>query len=181
MLQAISYFVHNYLNLFMKKIFTTLFTIGAMLTVIALVHFVSAGTFVPGTITPPTGTPPQFLDQSSTGQTKQGWLRLGGSGDPVTTLDILGTAATNTLGVIGNATVVGKLHIGGNIPPAASDPALVITGGFARSSQLTGIGDRPLCATAAGLIKVCGSSTAPTGVCGTANSTTPVATAPTTG
>ncbi len=155
-----------------------------MLGVIALVHFVSAGIFVPGdtnTNTPPVSTPYQFLDVSATGQTKQGWLRLGGSGDPVTTLDVLGTTATNTLGVIGNATVVGKLHIGGNIPPAASDPALVITGGFARSSQLTGIGDRPLCATAAGLIKVCGTTTAPTGVCGSANSTTPVASAPTTG
>lgn len=165
----------------MKKIFTTLFTIGAMLTVIALVHFVSAGTFVPGSMTPPTTTPAQFLDQSSTGQTKQGWLRLGGSGDPTTTLDVLGTTATTTLGVMGNATVVGKLRIGGNVPPTASDPALVITGGFARSSQLIGVGDRPLCATSTGLIKVCGTTTASTGVCGSANSTTPVASAPTTG
>lgn len=152
-----------------------------MLGVIMLGHWVSAGSFVPGSITPPITTPPQFIDQSATAQTKQGWLRLGGTGDPTTTLDVLGTAAANSIAVIGNTTVAGKLYIGANPSLSATDPALVISSGNVRSSGLVGVGDRPLCATAAGVIKVCGASTPATGVCGSANSTTPVATAPTTG
>lgn len=136
------------------KNFYSLKILFALLAILITAHFVSA-VFVPGPVTPPTNTPAPFLDVSSTGQTKQGWLRLGGSGTPTATLDVLGTTVSNTLGVVGDSWVSGKLRVGGITIPAATDPTLVVTGGHLRSSILAGTGIRPVCADANGLLKIC--------------------------
>ncbi len=146
----------------MKNNFYSLKIFFALLAILITAHFVSA-VFVPGPVTPPTNTPQPFLDVSSTGQTKQGWLRLGGSGAPGATLDVVGTTISNTLGVVGDSWVSGKLRVGGITIPAATDPTLVVTGGYIRSSIATGTGMRPACFDSNGLIKPC--STGPITQC----------------
>lgn len=129
------------------------------------IHAVNA-VFVPGSSTPSSSLPERFLDVSADPQAKQGWLAIGTSSSPLATLDVLGTTVTDTLGVVGDAWISGKMRVGGILPPAVSDPSLVVDGGRIRSSALAGTGDRPVCSDANGLLKICGTASPVGGTCG---------------
>jgi hypothetical protein len=149
-------------------------------------HFVILGLFIiaiilgqsvfaAGVQTPPTSpaTPATFLNISSTNQAKTGWLGLGmltPAAMPTAVLDVKGTFISDVLGVFGLTSIAEKMKIGVTAPTfGTTDPTLTIEGSRIRSTILSGIGERAICADANGRLVLCGLPPTPTpvdGVCG---------------
>ncbi|MEI8224280.1 MAG: Hint domain-containing protein [bacterium] len=153
-------------------------------------HFVILGLFIiaiilgqsvfaVGVQTPPTSpaTPATFLNISTTNQAKTGWLGLGmltPAAMPTAVVDVKGTFISDVLGVLGLTSIAEKMKIGITAPTfGATDPTLAIEGSRIRSTILSGIGERSICADANGRLVLCGLPPTPTSTdatCGNAAS-----------